>query len=187
MTTALDQQRVTLKNLKVADFASQETLCFSATVVFDGEAIAEANNDGHGGATYLYAREGKRDRLDEAEAFAASLPPEVTEFDDPQDSSRRFTIDFTLEYLVDSLAIVMHEDRRIRASFNRHMASKVMYVRDGKLMYLKNVKLKTVTDRADLFARLRARHPEPITILAELPADEAFTLWKRLAVDDGES
>ncbi|WP_166737498.1 hypothetical protein [Pseudomonas aeruginosa] len=36
MDTITRQDRITLKNLKVADFASEETLCFTATVMFDG-------------------------------------------------------------------------------------------------------------------------------------------------------
>ncbi|CAM5211279.1 hypothetical protein CDEF62S_04990 [Castellaniella defragrans] len=51
METITKQDRITLKNLKVADFASEETLCFTATIVFDGIPIAEARNDGHGGST----------------------------------------------------------------------------------------------------------------------------------------
>ena len=40
MDNITKQDRITLKNLKVADFASEETMCFSATVVFDGTPIA---------------------------------------------------------------------------------------------------------------------------------------------------
>ncbi len=75
MTNALDQQRITLKNLKVADLASRESLCFTATVVFDREPIAYADNDGHGAATIVRALQGKRDRLAEAEEFVENLPP----------------------------------------------------------------------------------------------------------------
>lgn len=187
MTNALDQQRVTLKNLKVADFASEETLCFTATVLFDGEAIADARNDGHGGATFVFPRQGKRDRLAEAEDFAKSLPPEVTEFDDPQDSSRRFEIDITLDYLVDSLAGSMHAEKKIRAAFNRDISNKVMFIKGDKLLFLKGVKLRAIPDRKAYFAALHARQKEPIIILAELPPEEAFALWKPHAINDGTS
>src|SRR3546814_10803069 len=52
MDNITKQDRITLKNLKVADFASEETMCFSATVVFDGTPLAEARTDGHGGSTF---------------------------------------------------------------------------------------------------------------------------------------
>ena len=75
METITKQNRITLKNLKVADFASEETLCFTATIVFDDTPIAEARNDGHGGSTFLRALNGKAALLAQAEAFAKGLPP----------------------------------------------------------------------------------------------------------------
>ena len=59
METITQQDRITLNNLKVADFASEETLCFTATVMFDGRPIAEARNDGHGGSTFVRALQGQ--------------------------------------------------------------------------------------------------------------------------------
>lgn len=41
--------KITLKNLKYAAFASEETSCFSATVYCDGKRLCTARNDGHGG------------------------------------------------------------------------------------------------------------------------------------------
>ena len=41
--------KIDLKNLKFAEFASQETNCFSATVYIDGVKATTISNDGHGG------------------------------------------------------------------------------------------------------------------------------------------
>ncbi|HGH4624734.1 TPA: hypothetical protein ACJIWQ_000633 [Enterobacter hormaechei] len=180
----IHQQRITLKSLKVADFASEETLCFTAIVLFDGELVADASNDGHGGMTFVRSRDGKQSKLSEAEQFAASLPAVVTDYDDPQDRSRKFTIQITLDYLVDDLANTMHADKKIRAAFNRDIGNKVLFVKDGKLLFLKGAKLKTVTDRPAYFARLRAAQKQPIVILAELAPDEAFALWKKHTGND---
>lgn len=183
----IHQQRISLKKLKVAEFASEETLCFTATVLFDGEPIADANNHGHGAMTFIHARDGKRAKLAEAEQFAESLPPEVTEYDDPQDSSRKFTIQITLDYLVDHLANTMNSDRKIRTAFNRDIGNKVLFVKDGKLLFLKGVKLKTISDKQACFAKLRAKQNQPIVILAELATDEAFALWKQHTVNGAAS
>src|SRR3546814_1783327 len=75
METNIKQDRIALKNLKVAQFASEETLCFTATVLFDGVAIAQARNDGRGGATFVHALEGKAAQLSDAGQFAKGLPP----------------------------------------------------------------------------------------------------------------
>ena len=40
---------ITMKGLKVAEFASEETTCFQATVYVDGKRFCIASNEGHGG------------------------------------------------------------------------------------------------------------------------------------------
>ena len=45
---------ITVKNVKIADFMSEETICFTATVYENGKKIGDAKNDGHGGCTFIY-------------------------------------------------------------------------------------------------------------------------------------
>jgi hypothetical protein len=180
MKNITQQDRITLKNLKVADFASEETLCFTATVVFDGTPIAEARNDGHGGSTFLRALEGQAASLTQAEAFATSLPPASLE----REGEKPYLIDITLDFLVDQLADAMHAERKLRTAFNRDIGNKVLFIKDGKLLFLKGIKLKAIADRNAYFAALRARQAQPIVILAELPPEQAFDLWKQHVLDD---
>ena len=44
---------ITIKNLKVLEELSQETLCFSASVYVNGKKVGTAENTGHGGMTDL--------------------------------------------------------------------------------------------------------------------------------------
>ncbi|WP_454697039.1 hypothetical protein [Achromobacter aegrifaciens] len=171
-----------MKNLKEADFASEETLCFSATVVFDGTPIAEARNDGHGGSTFVRALQGQAALLAQAEQFAKSLPP--ASLDIEREDEEPLLIDITLDFLVDQLADAMHAERKLRTAFNRDIGNKVLFVKDGKLLFLKGIKLKAIVDRNAYFASLRARQAQPIVILAELAPDEAFALWKQHVLDD---
>lgn len=182
MEAITKQNRITLKNLKVADFASEETLCFTATVVFDGVHIAEARNDGHGGSTFVYALNGKAALLAQAEAFAKGLPPAPLALG--QEGGDPHFIDITLDLLVDELAGATHAKRKLRTAFNRDIGNKVLFVKDGKLLFIKGIKLKAIGDRTDYFAKLRARQDKPIVILAELPADKAFELWKQHVLGD---
>ncbi len=46
--------QVTLKNLKICNFASEETICFQATVYVDGKKAGTAQNDGKGGCTFCH-------------------------------------------------------------------------------------------------------------------------------------
>ncbi|CAM5214766.1 hypothetical protein CDEF62S_04050 [Castellaniella defragrans] len=177
MENITKQDRITLKNLKVADFASEETLCFTATVLFDGASIAEAHNDGRGGSTFLYALSGKQALLAKAEAFAKGLPPALLDLD--QEDEDPHYINITLDFLVDELADALHAQRKLRAAFSRDIGNKVLFVKGGKLLFIKGIKLKAIADRKAYFASLHARQAQPIVILAELASDKAFALWKR--------
>jgi len=54
--------RIDIKNLKVAEFLSEETVAFSASLYWDGKKVGEASNDGHGGANRILLLEnGKMD------------------------------------------------------------------------------------------------------------------------------
>lgn len=44
--------KITLKNLKVAKFMSQETLCYQATIYVDDKKAGTAENEGHGGCSH---------------------------------------------------------------------------------------------------------------------------------------
>jgi hypothetical protein len=42
----------TLKNIKVCEWASEETTCFTATLYMNGKRLGEVRNDGQGGCNY---------------------------------------------------------------------------------------------------------------------------------------
>lgn len=63
--------KIELRNIKYADWASQETACYQASVFIDGIKIGETSNAGHGAADMVYPRE-VAERID---AYAATLPP----------------------------------------------------------------------------------------------------------------
>jgi len=80
---------------------------------------------------------------------------------------------------MDAITKKSHATLKVRTAFNRDIGNKVMFIKDGKLLFLKGIKLKAIADRSAYFAALRARQDKPIVILAELPVDEAFDLWKQ--------
>jgi hypothetical protein len=45
---------ITLKKVKIVDFMSEETICFSADVYENGIKIGTAKNEGCGGSTWVY-------------------------------------------------------------------------------------------------------------------------------------
>lgn len=54
---------ITVKNVKIHDELSEETLCFSASVYFNGKRVGTATNRGHGGCNdydWLDFEQGKK-------------------------------------------------------------------------------------------------------------------------------
>jgi len=124
----------TLKKLKVHNDMSQETVCFSAEIWFNGRRVGIASNEGHGGCTSIHPSfEGIDDKspvreslvkrrhamLKEAEDWASQLPPEssyqrlyetmaIAEQDTTAGPVKEqwwfSTSDVNLEHLVDAIA-----------------------------------------------------------------------------------
>jgi hypothetical protein len=72
-TTTAGLSRLTLKSFKTVRWMSEETICFTATVVLDGKVIGTATNEGHGGETDVHyiSDIAKQDAI----AFAKSISP----------------------------------------------------------------------------------------------------------------
>ena len=86
--------KIQLKNVKINDSFSEETICFKADVFVNGKKIAYAENDGRGGCTFISAYPEKRSELAEVEKYCKSLPKRVYEFGE---------FDNDLESVVDDL------------------------------------------------------------------------------------
>lgn len=169
------QTRITLRNFKHAAFASEETQCFEATVLFDGAPICRAQNDGHGGGTYWHPVKGAEAKLAEAEAFAKSLPDVVTEFKEPD--GRFFSYPSNLEHVIDQLVGAILNERYARRLFANAMKRPV-FIRGGQLYSIKlqrGVKLGP-----DVWARVKAANPG-VAWINEMPPEEGFKAWAALA------
>lgn len=46
-------ERLSVTKMKVNKSFSRETMCFTATIMLDGKAVATAENDGNGGCTFV--------------------------------------------------------------------------------------------------------------------------------------
>jgi hypothetical protein len=74
--SASDKPIITLKNIKVAKFASQETHCYTATLYVNGEKWGTVGNDGHGGSDYFHDLPGKpRKDMDQLNSLIAKNYP----------------------------------------------------------------------------------------------------------------
>jgi hypothetical protein len=157
-----NQPRITITKLKIAKFASEETLCFQATVLFDGIVFAEASNDGHGGSTFVRALPGKSQRMADAEAFAASIATEET-------------FDGHLTDIVDDLVCAEEERKTIERAFKRDMKSKVLFLFEGKI---REVRVRDASSE-QIRDYIRRKY-DRAQILNEMTPDAAFQVYAQV-------
>ena len=70
-----------LKNVKIAEFLSEETTAFTATLYIDGKKVGFAKNDGRGGNNSIYHLSSKeRPQIQAFYEWAAEQPPNISEF-----------------------------------------------------------------------------------------------------------
>ena len=98
--------KLELKNVKINETFSEETLMFMADLFVDGKKVGYANNDGRGGCTSYNAYENQRQALAKAEAFALTLPSTITEF-----GGKDYEFKSTLESWIDDAVNKIYNDK----------------------------------------------------------------------------
>lgn len=128
MTTASHTQlsRLTLKSFKTVRWMSEETICFTATVLLDGKVIGTASNEGHGGCTFIHYVDAKAKA--NLEAFAKSLNP--ADFKGWEFRTEGFDVTDLVDILVEQ------EDRkkeiqRIVKKVKKDCLDKVIFLKSG--------------------------------------------------------
>lgn len=91
--------KLELKNVKINEAFSEETLMFKADLYVNGKKVAYANNDGRGGCTFYreYSRE-LRPLLEQAEAYCKTLPSKFVTY-----GEKTIEIKSNLEHWIDTL------------------------------------------------------------------------------------
>ena len=108
--------KLELKNVKINEAFSEETLMFMADLFVDGKKVAYASNDGHGGCTFYNAYEGQRETLRKAEEFALTLPSTFHEF-----GGKVHEFKSNLESWIDD-TVNKISDEKNKAKFEKKMA-----------------------------------------------------------------
>jgi len=163
--------KITVKNVKIADFASEETLCFQATVYVDGKRAFTAHNDGHGGSNYYKPLKGSnRDLIKSVEKYAATLPEIETTFIFPSPVST--LMEATVQPDIDHLVNEAVEDFQIHKDIKR-LLKRVAIYEDGKI-YTFTIAGK---DAPRVRNQIEERHPTCI-ILNNEPLEETVKLYK---------
>lgn len=153
---------ITVKNIKIAEFASEETLCFEATVYIDGKRAFTAHNQGHGGCNMYYPIKNKKTGefdhtlLNKAEDWA---------------NAQKMEFDFEkLGQIIDQLI----EDFQIEKELKKTLKKAALYQDDKIFTY--NCKI----DHPKIREQIKRDNPDAV-ILNDLPFDEALEIFKKHA------
>lgn len=158
--------KIELTNVKYSEALSQETPAFTATIRIDGKVAGVAYNNGCGGCN-MYSTDAKFDRrLDDVlEEHAKTLPP-IKDKDFPDGLTQD----------ADTVIGDLLNDHLMRADMKRKLASKILLVKDGKVLETK----KLSKDRMkEMLANPTAVMKES-QVLNLLPLDEAVSIVQAL-------
>lgn len=113
---------ITIKNLKVAEFLSEETLAYSATIYVDGAKAFAASNQGHGGCDMLHTLPGYQGPSErEVSAWLKANRPAHT--------SHGITLEHDLELEIGELIAKQQAEAKVR----RLLKSRICVLKDGAL------------------------------------------------------
>lgn len=155
---------ITLKNVKFAEFASQETNCFEATVYIDGIRAGTASNEGYGGCNNYYPNT-LYAALNE---YAETLPPIVSRYLDG--SGNPMLLEHDADILIGNLFDYWLQSRDLKKS----LAKSILFIgEDGKLWRSKQTDLKAALAHADIHKKLKTNQ-----ILNLMPFDTALSIYQ---------
>lgn len=166
----ITQKRITVRKAKIARAMSQETVAYTAEVLFDGKLIGYARNDGGGGASIVHRAENSHPHFNEAEAFAGTFQHWLD--GKPQsrydDATKPWMMG--LDEVVDDLVLLEDETKILK----RGLAKRIYMVkpRTERQFEVHSVKLEPTPEN---IARVTQGYPTA-KILNSMPLDEALAL-----------
>jgi len=160
--------KIELKNIKHAEFASQETNCYEAVIYINGKRAGLVSNDGQGGADNVTPWQ----LAQEIDEYAKTLPPVVCEWIDPK-TDKPFVMPQTHETIFGDLL----NEWMYAKDLKKAMAKRILFQReDGKVYETKTMPaadLKVHLNQTRLLEILKAK-----TVLNLLPFDKALTIYR---------
>ena len=160
--------KIELKNITHAEFASQETNCYEATIYINGKREGLVSNDGQGGCDNVTPWQ----LAQEIDAYAKTLPPVVCEWIDPK-TGEPFVLEQTHETIFGELLNEWLHAKDLKKALSK----RILYQReDGKIYETKAmppIELKVHLNQTRLVEILKAK-----AILNLLPFDKALTIYR---------
>ena len=154
-------KKLEIKNLKVAEFMSEKTLAFTASLWVDGKKVGETKNQGHGGNNHvdLFNKDGRL-----SPGWNSELFKELEEFASQhtysyEGETHTHSLDSYIGDLVDNVYEKQHLKRRLRGKTAYRTSSKSYKEGEYNIMSRKYTK--------EVGEVLRQLHGDDVFILNE--------------------
>jgi hypothetical protein len=161
----MKKPKIELKNLKHAEFASEETYCYSASLYVDGKKFATVSNDGRGGCDDVHPVKGKtwEDLRELEKAIKETYPSMVYS---------GVTLEPDLETVCSELVTRFLQKKDFKKTLKR-----ITYTKPGeKGIFQLPAKYKPTAEHIAGVKKVNEWF-QKVTVLNELPEEEAFELY----------
>ena len=147
--------KVELKNVKIAEFLSEETTAFTASVYIDGKRAGSVENHGTGGNNNVFLEKEYRQPFAD---YISTLPPEPPMADYPELGS----LDINEDYFFSLLLQDWQQQNDIRRWARKNLVCKPKGVKAAEytLFTLPAIVLDHPQARAAFAQRVLAQHPD---------------------------
>ena len=125
--------KLQLKNCKINLTFSEETIMFKADVYIDGKKCGYAENDGHGGSTWITPYPDKRQAISDAEKYFSSLPKITTKYADQE-----YHLNQSLDLAIDEIVCDMvnkKEEKKFNDKMKKDMNKGLVVSNDNLKSY----------------------------------------------------
>lgn len=164
---------ITLRRFQHYARMSEETNAFNADLAYEGVTVGTAENNGHGGCTFIHLNDKGR-----------SIPAIVEANGIPEFSNGRFNEDSLVRIVDDLVEKTIHSKwvEKQRKKVEKELATTVVFSRKGdKEGSFRTYKLKGKSSaEVILFAKEVAGKPDVARVLNLMPFEEAFRLLVRV-------
>ena len=158
--------KLELKNLKHAEFASQETNCFEAKLYINGVFSATLTNDGHGGSDYVYWEKNVPTTKKQVEDYLAK---NVDTMSSRPEEWKDLAHPFCLEYWVADEVEILLASRRLKKAFKK----KILFKKGKEVWEWKS----NIPITPSLIEKWKAKNPKVTEILNTMEFEKALEVY----------
>lgn len=119
--------KLTFKSFKTVRWMSEETICFTATVLLDGKVMGTASNEGQGGCTFIHYVDANAKAT--LEAFAKTISP--SDFKGWEFRTEGFDVSDLLDILVEEEDKKKHNKKTLN-KVKKDCLDKVIFIKAGE-------------------------------------------------------